>query len=45
MGKKPIEIHCEDCGKEMPIDHDKSNENWKVYEMKCECGGEGKLVY
>jgi len=35
---------CKDCGKEMPVDEKKSNENWTVYKKKCVCGGEGKMV-
>lgn len=35
-----IERKCSRCKKPQPVDEDKSNENWKVYDMKatCSCG-------
>lgn len=32
---------CEKCKKVAPIDKEKSNDNWIVYNVKepCECGG------
>jgi len=36
---------CKKCGKEMPIDKEKSNKNWIVYRNKCECGGNAKLFF
>lgn len=33
------------CGKDMPLDKEKSNENWRVYKMKCECGGQRELKF
>ena len=37
---KEMKLVCKYCGKEAPIDTEKSNENWKVYKQneKCECG-------
>ena len=37
---REIKLVCKFCGKEAPIDTEKSNENWKVYKQneKCECG-------
>lgn len=36
----PIKVVCEDCGKDAPIDSEKSNENWTVHATTCdECGG------
>ena len=37
-----IEIRCEKCGEEMPIDDKKSTKNWTVYKAVCKCGGKGK---
>lgn len=39
--KNEIKIVCEKCGKTAPIDTEKSNSNWTVYNVKepCECGG------
>lgn len=34
-----IQIRCEKCGKEAPIDKEKSNKNWTVYKTECPCGG------
>ena len=39
-----IKHACKSCGKEMPIDKEKSNKNWIVYKNKCGCGGEGRTV-
>jgi len=39
-----IKSVCKKCGKEMPVDKEKSNKSWKAYKNKCECGGEGKTV-
>lgn len=43
MRKKDIDTGCvcNKCGKSAPIDKEKSNENWIVYNVKepCECGG------
>ncbi|SFL09840.1 hypothetical protein [Halanaerobium salsuginis] len=39
MKESNVKIVCEDCGKEAPIDHKKSTENWIAYKDKCECGG------
>lgn len=32
---------CEKCGRVAPINMEKSNQNWIVYEVKepCKCGG------
>ncbi|MDX1769933.1 MAG: hypothetical protein R3328_00260 [Planococcaceae bacterium] len=39
--KKPIKVVCKDCGKDAPIDFEKSNSNWTVHASKCdECGGD-----
>lgn len=38
--RKENELYCRDCGKLMPVDEEKSNENWTVYETHCTCGGE-----
>lgn len=38
---KKEKMICKECGKEMPIDKDKSTPNWKVYKEKCICGGKG----
>ena len=36
-----IVMVCKKCGKEAPINKEKSNKNWIVYDNKpCECGGE-----
>lgn len=42
-----MKIICEKCGKEAPIDTEKSNENWKVYltSKPCECGGKFKAIF
>ena len=40
-GKKVLFV-CQECGKEMPVDKEKSNENWKAYKEKCSCGGKGE---
>lgn len=41
MKKIKLECRCKICGKLAPIDKEKSNENWIVYDTKskCECGG------
>jgi predicted RNA-binding Zn-ribbon protein involved in translation (DUF1610 family) len=42
MAKSPkTEFKCENCGKPQPINKEKTNKNWKVYDcnQKCECGG------
>lgn len=45
--KKEIKCVCEKCGKPQPIDKEKSNENWNVYDPKavCECGGKFKFNF
>jgi len=32
---------CDKCGKVAPINEEKSNESWIIYDVKdlCECGG------
>jgi hypothetical protein len=39
--KPEIVCVCSNCGKQPPIDKEKSNENWIVYitSAPCECGG------
>lgn len=46
MKKKQIEIKiiCDKCGKDMPKDEEKSNENWHVAKENCPCGGKGKFI-
>ncbi|TDO77719.1 hypothetical protein DFR79_13251 [Halanaerobium saccharolyticum] len=40
MSISNIEIVCMECGKEAPINHEESTENWTVYGTTCEeCGG------
>lgn len=41
MKMPKFECRCNKCGKNAPINKEKSNENWTVYETKepCECGG------
>lgn len=42
MAKTPnIKSICSNCGKPQPINKEKSNQNWNVYDcnQKCECGG------
>jgi len=39
-----IEMKCEKCGKSPEIDEEKSNENWTVYKMDCECGGKIRFI-
>jgi hypothetical protein len=39
MKKQPFIVLCIDCGKEAPVDEEKSNHQWKVYKNKCVCGG------
>jgi hypothetical protein len=34
-----MKIVCKECGKEMPH---KMQGNFKMYEIKCACGGNGK---
>lgn len=38
---------CNRCGKEAPIDKEKSNGNWIVYKTKepCECGGKFEINF
>ena len=45
--EKEIKRVCEKCGKPQPIDKEKSNENWNVYDPKavCECGGKFKFNF
>lgn len=43
--KSELKNVCTKCGKEMPIDHNKSSANWKVYKKHCKCGGTGKVVF
>lgn len=38
-----IKMVCDKCGKPMPVDNEKSNQNWVVYKNECHCGGKGKL--
>ena len=40
-----FKIICNKCGKEMPIDIEKSNENWTVYKQICPCGGKAEATY
>ena len=43
MGKKKkvlmYPITCNKCGKPAVENKEESNENWKVLDAKCECGG------
>lgn len=39
MKESNIKVVCQDCGKEAPIDTEKSTKHWKVYKKYCECGG------
>ncbi|MBS4538206.1 hypothetical protein GOQ27_07010 [Clostridium sp. D2Q-11] len=41
-----IRVVCNKCRKEAPIDKEKSNLNWKVYDesKSCKCGGEWKMI-
>ena len=43
MAKKKLDMTpiCNNCKKVAPINKEKSNENWIVYDVKepCECGG------
>lgn len=32
-------MKCDKCGKPPEIDYEKSNANWTVYSLNCECGG------
>lgn len=32
-------MKCDKCGKKPEIDKEKSNHNWTVYQLNCECGG------
>ena len=41
--KTEIKFVCDKCNKKMPIDKEKSNTNWTVYEVKCPCGGKSKI--
>ena len=38
---------CDKCGKEAPIDKQKSNHSWVVYlpDKKCSCGGSYKFNF
>ncbi len=45
MGKpKNIKLKCKKCGKSPILDKTKSNENWQVFNAKCECGGKYELT-
>lgn len=41
--KIKVKMICDKCGKEMPLDNEKSNENWQVYKQDCVCGGRAKF--
>lgn len=43
--KKEIKFVCSKCGKDMPVDKEKSNENWTVYKTQCECGGKSQIKF
>jgi hypothetical protein len=38
---------CDKCGEVAPVNKDKSNESWTVYDIKtpCKCGGKFKLSF
>jgi hypothetical protein len=36
---------CDKCGKDMPKDEEKSDENWTVVSPDCPCGGKSKLKF
>jgi len=40
-----IKMVCSKCGKQPPINKDKSNKNWTVYDTSkpCACGGKWKV--
>lgn len=40
---KKVKFICKKCGKDMPIDKEKSNENWIVCKVKCPCGGKADI--
>ena len=42
-----MQVICEKCGKNAPIDNVKSNKNWIVYktDKPCECGGRFKTIF
>lgn len=41
--RKEVLFICNKCKKVMPIDREKSNDNWMVYKKECPCGGKGKI--
>jgi len=41
--KREVLFICDKCGKVMPTDHEKSNDNWLVYKKYCPCGGKAKI--
>ena len=45
MAKKTeMKMVCSECGKDAPIDQEKSNSNWTVYKSSCDsCGSKTKL--
>jgi hypothetical protein len=45
--KIKIKVVCDKCGKEAPIDKEKSNSNWRVHDTSkpCECGGAYKVKF
>ena len=43
--KNEIKFICKKCGKEIPIDEEKSNDNWKVYKTECPCGGKAIMDF
>lgn len=49
MTRKPkieIDFKCSECGEKQEQNKDKSNENWKIFDMKCpKCGGKIDLVF
>lgn len=39
--KPKIKMICKECGEHAAVDKEKSNDNWTVYETKCnKCGGQ-----
>ena len=41
--KTRIIFICDKCGKEMPVDREKSTDQWIVCDVKCPCGGRGEI--
>ena len=39
------EMQCDKCGKDPILDAVKSNGNWNVIPMNCECGGRIKIYF